>query len=81
MRTTIAVDDNILDTAKQRALESHVSLAAFIEGALRDKLAASEVAEREPDHRPLKTCKGNGLLPGIDLMDSRALNDVMDVKA
>ncbi len=81
MRTTIAVDDNILDTAKQRALESHVSLAAFIEGALRDKLAASEVAEREPDYRPLKTYKGSGLLPGLDLMDSRALNDVMDVKA
>ena len=81
MRTTIAVDDVILDTAKRQALEAHVSLAAFIEGALRDKLAASEAAEREPDYRPLKTYGGNGLLPGIDLMDSRALTDAMDGKA
>jgi hypothetical protein len=78
MRTTIAVDDSILDAAKRRALEAHVSLASFIEEALRDKLAAGETAEREPEYRPLRTFKGKGPLPGIDILDSRALYEAMD---
>jgi hypothetical protein len=78
MRTTIAVDDVLLDTAKRMALEAHVSLASFIEGALRDKLAAGEVAERERAYRPIKTFQGKGLLPGIDLLDSSSLGDAMD---
>jgi hypothetical protein len=78
MRTTIAVDDILLDTAKRRSLEAHVSLASFIESALRDKLAASEIAEGEPEYRPIRTFKGKGLLPGVDLLDSRALGDAMD---
>jgi hypothetical protein len=78
MRTTIAVDDTVLDSAKRHALEAHVSLAAYIEGALRDKLAATEVAESASHYRPLRSFKGEGLLPGVDLMDSRALYDRMD---
>lgn len=78
MRTTIAVDDSLLDTAKRRALEAHITLAAFIEDALRDKLTAGEAAEREHEYRPIKTFKGKGLLPGIDLLDSRSLGDAMD---
>ena len=77
MRTTVAVDDAILDTAKRKALEEHVSLASYIEGALRDKLAAGETAERESEYRPLRTFAGKGLLPGIDILDSRALSDAM----
>ena len=78
MRTTIAVDDTLLDAAKREALEAHVSLASFIEDALRGKLAASETAEREPEYRPIKTYRGEGLLPGIDLLDSSSLEDAMD---
>jgi len=78
MRTTIAVDDDLLATAKRRALEAHVSLASFIESALRDKLSASETIGREPEYRPILTFSGKGLLPGIDLLDSRSLNDAMD---
>ncbi|MEI6385843.1 MAG: hypothetical protein WCQ50_04355 [Spirochaetota bacterium] len=55
-----------------------VSLASSIEGALRDKLAAAEVAESASHYRPLRSFKGEGLLPGVDLMDSRALSDRMD---
>jgi hypothetical protein len=80
MRTTIAVDDIILDSAKRKALEEHVSLASYIEGALRDRLASEETAEREPEYHSLKTFKGKGLLPGIDILDSRALGDAMDAR-
>ena len=59
---------------------SGLDLTVLGSGQVAETAAASEAAEREPDYRPLKTYGGSGLLPGIDLMDSRALADAMDGK-
>jgi hypothetical protein len=77
MRTTLAIDDTLLKEAKKQALAHHQSLAKYIESAVREKLA-EDVREAPPPYRPLKTFKGTGVRPGIDLNDSAGLLDAMD---
>lgn len=47
MRTTLNLDDQLLVSAKHRALEENVSLARVIESALRESLA-KPTAKGEP---------------------------------
>jgi hypothetical protein len=77
MRTTLSLQDALLESARREALARHVSLAKFIESAVRDKLA-QEVGEKEEPYRALVTFKGKGVKPGIDLNDSSALLDMID---
>lgn len=64
MRTTIAIDDGLLETAKAHARERHLTLGQLIEAGLRRELACSEA---EPEiGPPLPVFHGSGLLPGID---------------
>jgi hypothetical protein len=77
MRTTLSLQDAILESARREALARHMSLAKFIESAVRDKLA-QEVREKEEPYRALVTFKGNGVKSGIDLNDSSALLDMID---
>ena len=79
MRTTIALDDRILELARQQALAQQVSLAKYIETAWRAKLT-DEAREKPLAYLPLKTFKGKGLLPHIDLNDSVSLLNVMEGK-
>ncbi len=71
------MDDGVLEEARKRALQEHLSLAKYIEGALRAKLA-EETREDSPPYRPLKTFKGNGTREGINLNDSAGLLDIME---
>ncbi|MGH9261853.1 MAG: ribbon-helix-helix protein, CopG family, partial [Acidimicrobiales bacterium] len=75
MRTTIAVDDNVLAAAKRRARERGVSLGAVIEDALRAALARGPDADRPaiPVFRG-----GTGVRPGIDVTSNRALLEALD---
>ena len=77
MRTTIRIDEQLLEEAKQLAIRSHKSLTAVIEDALRESLARQRACGRRERIR-LTTCDGNGLLPGVDLDDSASLLDVME---
>jgi hypothetical protein len=77
MRTTIRLDPDLLTRAKLQAAETGTTLTAVFEQALRESLARREPATRERPLR-LKTCKGGGLRPGVDLDDSAALLDLMD---
>ena len=72
MRTTIRLPDDLLAEAKKAALESHRSLTALIEDALREVLArrAQKAATRPVT---LTTCGGTGLQPGVDLNNSADL--------
>ena len=80
MRTTIRMEDQLLQEAKKRALAEHKSLTVFIQEAVQEKLAASpvkgEAAEAEPFY--LITFQGGGTHPDIELDNSSALRDVMD---
>ena len=75
MRATLNLDDQLLISAKHRALEENVSLARVIESALRESLARPR-AMRETIR--LITASGAGVKPGVDLNNGRSLLDIMD---
>lgn len=77
MRTTVRLDDRLLAAAKQLAAETGRTLTAVLEDALRETLARrSDRAQRRPVR--LKTVKGDGIRPGVDLDDTAALLDLME---
>lgn len=75
MRTTVAVDDNLLVAARRRAQERGQTLGQVVESALRRELA--EPARVEPVVVPTFS-GGGGPLPGVDLMSNRALRVRLD---
>ncbi|MGH3740878.1 MAG: CopG family transcriptional regulator [Micromonosporaceae bacterium] len=78
MRTTIALDDQVLDAAKEQARRCGQSLGAFVEVAVRRELARQQ--SPRPQQRPkIPTfTRGAGLRPGVDITSTRALLEVLD---
>lgn len=74
MRTTLSVDDHLLDAAKRRARERGVSLGHVVEDALRRELAGPAEIER-PE---IPVFKGGGMRPGIDPSSNRAIIEALD---
>ena len=78
MRTTVRLDEGLLEQAKREAARRHETLTALIEQGLRLVLAGP----RSPQRRrrvTLPVCKaGGGARPGIDLNDTSSLLDVME---
>jgi K+-transporting ATPase c subunit len=79
MRTTIRIDEQLLEEAKREAIRQKKSLTAVIEDALRAALARQQNAGKRIPVK-LVTFSGKGLLPGVDLDDSAALLDLMESK-
>ena len=77
MRTTIRLDDKLLEQTKQYALTHGKTFTAIVEDALREKLMRRQGLEKQPRIK-LKTVDGKGVNTGIDLDDSASLLDVMD---
>ena len=75
MRTTIALDDHLLASAKRRARERGQTLGQVVEDALRRELA--EVDVPEPVEVPVFT-GGTGPQPGVDLTSNRAIREALD---
>ncbi len=75
MRTTLNLDDQLLISAKHRALDENVPLSQVVENALR-----AELLKPNKDKGPVSliTVSGSGLKPGVDLDSMRSLLDVMD---
>lgn len=71
MRTTVTIDDHLLDAAKQEALRQGKTVGSVLEDALR--LLLSRTTQRPPAQVSLRTYGGSGLLPGVDLEDKDAL--------
>ena len=78
MRTTVRLDDALLDRARREAARRGLTLTALIEQGLR--LAMARPAPRRAASRvSLPVCRrGGGTLPGVDLDDSAALLDRME---
>ena len=72
MRTTIRLDDRLLAEAKKYAAESGRTLTAVLSDALRETLARRQAPGKHKAVR-LRTVKGNGVRPGVDLDDSASL--------
>ena len=77
MRTTVRLDEHLLAAAKKYAAESGRTLTSVLEDALRDSLARRATRARRVRVR-LRTFKGGGVRPGVDLDDSASLQDAME---
>lgn len=77
MRTTIRLNNQLLEAAKQYALDHGKTFTAVVEDALREKLVGRTTAKNRSRIR-LKTVDGKGVNAGIDLDDSASLLDMMD---
>lgn len=79
MRTTIRIDDNLLNDAKKIAVSSKTTLSALIETALKEMLFRRQ-QKGAKTRIQLVTFKGRGLKHGVDLDDSASLVDLMEGK-
>ena len=78
MRTTVRLDDVLLDRARKEAARRGTTLTALIEEGLRSVVSppAKKPARRRVD---LPVCReGGGVLPGIDISNSADLLDRME---
>jgi hypothetical protein len=74
VRTTVAIDDNLLAAARERARERGTTLGRVLEDALRRDLAAQD----RPKGPPIPVFKGTGVQPGVDLSSNRAMYEALD---
>ncbi len=77
MRTTVRLDEGLMDQAKKEAAVRNQTLTSLIEQGLRLVLA-----QRQTPHRRqrviLPVCRaGGGPVPGIDLSDSARITDTI----
>jgi hypothetical protein len=76
MRTTIRMDDDLLDAAKAAAAGEGQTLTRFIEDAVRRQLAIQQNMEHSaPGSLPV--FHGDGLRPGVDLDNNATLLELM----
>ena len=78
MRTTVRLNDALLDQAKREAAKRHETLTALIEQGLRLVLAQSRSPIRKRTRVTLPTSGAGGLQPGVDLSNNAALLDLME---
>jgi hypothetical protein len=79
-RTTVRLPEDLVRRAKTKALAEGRSLTALIEDGLRKVLDDSvPVARRKRVLPPVSSARG-GLMPGIDLDDSAALQELEDME-
>jgi hypothetical protein len=76
MRTTVAIDDELLIAARRLAQQRNQTLGQTIEAALRRMLADCREQVAAPPV-PIFT-GGTGLRPGVDLDSNRAIHELLD---
>lgn len=74
MRTTLAIDDQLLAKAKARARERGVSLGRVVEDALRRDLQR----DAEQVGPPIPVLRGGTVRPGVDLTSNRSMREFLD---
>lgn len=78
MRTTVRLDDALLERARREAARRGVTLTSLIEQGLENVLT-SPMRRGKSSRVSLPVCgAGGGTLPGVDLDDSSALLDRME---
>jgi len=78
MRTTVRLDDSLLNEAKREAQRRNTTLTALIEQGLRLMLRRNpEPARKGRIRLPISRATG-GTVPGIDLDDTASVMDRMD---
>jgi len=77
MRTTVNINDSLLDAVRREAAEKHCSIGTAINDALRQVFAAQAKRSARQKSR-LPVFQGNGVQPGVDLDSSISLLDRME---
>lgn len=75
MRTTLNIDDQLLQATKRRAAQRGQTLGEVVNAALQRELNRED-AGSAPD-LPVFT-RGSGPAPGVDLTSNRALQEMLD---
>lgn len=75
MRTTLSIDDEVLEAAKVRARQRGVSLGSVVEAALRRSLSTEDAGDVPPI--PVFT-GGTGPRRGVVLTSNRAMAELLD---
>lgn len=79
MRTTVSIDDALLERAKRRATQQGETLGSYLEEALRQRLAAfSDDTSQQIDLPVFDGGASGGLRAGIDPSSNRALYEALD---
>ena len=77
MRTTVRLENALLDLAKNEAKNRNQTLTSLIEQGLRLVLAQGQPVPRR-QRIILPICRaGGGLVPGLDINDSASLHDIL----
>lgn len=76
MRTTVAIEDYLLASAKRRAREQDLTLGQLVERALRRELARTPLPAGRPEV-PVFTA-GAGPRPGVEVISNRAILEALD---
>jgi hypothetical protein len=77
-RTTVRLPEDLIRRAKRKAAAEGRTLTALIEEGLR-RVVAEKPAKRERALPPVSTATG-GPMPGIDLTDTSALQEMDDLE-
>jgi hypothetical protein len=77
MRTTVRLDEELLNEVRRYAAEERTTMTAVLEEALREMLARKKQPCNRP-RLPLPVCEGGAVRPGVDLNNNAALLDLMD---
>ena len=78
MRTTVRLDEELLERARKEAARRGVTLTALFEEGLQLVLRRPKKPSDQA-HVSLPECRaGGGIQPGVDLNDSAALLDRME---
>ena len=79
-RTTVRLPEELLDRARRKAAAEGTTLTALIEDGLRLVIGGAGKRLRKP-RGPLPVSKATGgTLPGIDITDSAALQEMEDLE-
>lgn len=76
MRTTITIDDHLLDQVRRRAAERRQTVSQVIEESVRESLLRQQAQDRTPFR--VSAFSAGGYQPGVDLDDNASLLDLMD---
>lgn len=77
-RTTIRLPDDLFQRAKRKAADQGRTLTALIEEGLRRVLNDRETSSNKHRVLPPVSSASGGVMPGVDLSDSAALQDLED---
>lgn len=78
-RTTVRLPEELIRRAKRKAAAEGRSLTALIEDGLRRLLNERPSSEKHRTMPPVSRATG-GVLPGIDLNDAAALQEIDDLE-